>query len=798
MRTAVLLIATTMLVVCACSPAWGRTWVITEMANAGSDGPDNLAHTPRDLCVDGAGYARCWQRTEDFWRYEDESVSRTNEAVHFWWQDASGWHSTVAGEVYGWYNTIDETDNNFSLDYALALKADGTPQLAGFKAYWNYWDWDAWSGLMSGTSPPPVNGWTYSSISSDVPYRSPTLALDADDRRHVACVSDDSAEAQNDYTEELVYYASPDGTNWAREVVREQTTYGQIVVAGTRQPGILFVPWYVGLGFALRGAAGWTQESVLSSDPPAWEGAMDVAGVVHLAYAHPTGKALYYAWRDSAGWHYQAVPGAGSVEHGLSLALGRDSQPAVAYVDAAMELRYAWRDSSGWHNEVVGAGWAMDPSLAVDRTGTAHIVYYRVLGWGYARAHFGAPSAPALTIRPASPSPGDGVTATATGSVDPEGDALQYCFGWALRVGNQWVQKRGRTTLSPSDTLPASLTENSQRWKCYVQATDGRFRSAVVEKEFRIGQPPSRPTLTLAPSEPRDADNVKVTISGSTDPDGDPITYWINWSVAVGGQWVQKRGRITTRTYDVLPASLTAAGQAWKCAVIATDEPDTSVQPDRSRVVEQRFSILADGAPTTPTLTISPPAPGPSSDVKATVSGCVDPEGDPLSYTYGWSVKTGEQWVLKRGRSTSRTYDVLPATLTEAGQQWACRVIASDGQHRTRTVEKRFTISSTGTAGVAAAMVTSLSAVSTARGAQIVFTLSAPAEVQAEVLNIAGRPVRLITRGTPLEAGTQTMVWTGQSDAGLAVPNGTYLVRVTARSQDGASSQALGTVVIRR
>ena len=317
---------------------------------------------------------------------------------------------------------------------------------------------------------------------------------------------------------------------------------------------------------------------------------------------------------------------------------------------------------------------------------------------------------------------------------------------------------------------------------------------------FQIGPPnaePTLPRLAVAPPQPRDGDNVKVTISGSVDPEGDPIIYWINWSVAVGRQWVQKRGRITSRAYDALPASLTSAGQAWKCVVIATDEPSTSVQPDRSRAVAVRFTI-ASSAPSTPALSLTPAAPGDADNVTARVSGCVDPDGDPITYTCGWFVASGRQWVLKRGRITARPYDTLPASLTANGQTWKCRVVASDGVNQAPAVEKRFTISSTGTAGVAAAMVTSLSAVPTARGAQIVFTLSAPAEVQAEVLNIAGRPVKLITPGSAMAAGTQTMVWTGQSDAGLPVPNGTYLVRVTARGADGSSSQGLGTVTVRR
>lgn len=83
-------------------------------------------------------------------------------------------------------------------------------------------------------------------------------------------------------------------------------------------------------------------------------------------------------------------------------------------------------------------------------------------------------------------------------------------------------------------------------------------------------------------------------------------------------------------------------------------------------------------------------------------------------------------------------------------------------------------------------------------GAQITFTLSSVAQVQARVLNIAGRPVRTICRATDCEAGANTLIWNAQSDRGLPVPNGTYLVELTARADDGAQARALTQVILSR
>jgi Tol biopolymer transport system component len=93
---------------------------------------------------------------------------------------------------------------------------------------------------------------------------------------------------------------------------------------------------------------------------------------------------------------------------------------------------------------------------------------------------------------------------------------------------------------------------------------------------------------------------------------------------------------------------------------------------------------------------------------------------------------------------------------------------------------------------------TSLCAVSTNVGTQITFGLSSAAQVQARILNIAGRPVKTLCRARDGEAGSNTLLWNAQSDQGLPVPNGTYLVEVMAKTEDGARARALGQLRLNR
>jgi len=95
-------------------------------------------------------------------------------------------------------------------------------------------------------------------------------------------------------------------------------------------------------------------------------------------------------------------------------------------------------------------------------------------------------------------------------------------------------------------------------------------------------------------------------------------------------------------------------------------------------------------------------------------------------------------------------------------------------------------------------MVTSMSAhQSNATAAQITFSLSALADVELEVLNIAGRTVRVMAMGAR-EAGQTTLSWNLRDDRGLAVPGGLYLVRLRAHDETGRQAQALRPLQVTR
>jgi immune inhibitor A len=78
------------------------------------------------------------------------------------------------------------------------------------------------------------------------------------------------------------------------------------------------------------------------------------------------------------------------------------------------------------------------------------------------------------------------------------------------------------------------------------------------------------------------------------------------------------------------------------------------------------------------------------------------------------------------------------------------------------------------------------------------YTLSAPATVDVEIRNVAGRLVRRISSDSVSAAGTHEAVWNCAGANGQRVPAGTYLLTLIGRADSGQVVQAVQTVQVRR
>ena len=133
---------------------------------------------------------------------------------------------------------------------------------------------------------------------------------------------------------------------------------------------------------------------------------------------------------------------------------------------------------------------------------------------------------------------------------------------------------------------------------------------------------------------------------------------------------------------------------------------------------------------------------------------------------------------------------------TEAAIENLIRFPEGDGTHS--RVDYSPVMGGVAPTSLGIAGVCGLSAQPTAQGVAITFTLSSDAAVGATVCNLAGRPVRTLCAAMDCASGRNTLLWNAVSDQGVAVPNGPYLVEVTARTHDGGEARALAQVRVLR
>jgi M6 family metalloprotease-like protein len=78
-------------------------------------------------------------------------------------------------------------------------------------------------------------------------------------------------------------------------------------------------------------------------------------------------------------------------------------------------------------------------------------------------------------------------------------------------------------------------------------------------------------------------------------------------------------------------------------------------------------------------------------------------------------------------------------------------------------------------------------------GGRVVVTYSAsvPCSVSARVLNLAGRPVRILASGLPAAAGVNTLTWDGRNASGAPAPAGLYLIEIEATADNGQRVKAI-------
>jgi hypothetical protein len=80
----------------------------------------------------------------------------------------------------------------------------------------------------------------------------------------------------------------------------------------------------------------------------------------------------------------------------------------------------------------------------------------------------------------------------------------------------------------------------------------------------------------------------------------------------------------------------------------------------------------------------------------------------------------------------------------------------------------------------------------------LAYTLSGPAAVSAQIMNIAGRVIKQLAADRPETGGSHTLSWDLTNNGGSTVPRGTYLLTMAARTEDGQQVSAVSTFAVNR
>lgn len=266
------------------------------------------------------------------------------------------------------------------------------------------------------------------------------------------------------------------------------------------------------------------------------------------------------------------------------------------------------------------------------------------------------------TISPVDPTTNSTVTALPSGFTDADGDPGQYTYAWyvngGLVAGATTAQLQGTLYFQKHDFLEVEITPFDG---------DDYGPPAMSAPLEVLNAPPGAPIVQITPNLPDNDDTLVCSITlGSTDADGDLVTYSYNW----------KRNGVNAgiTVNNVGPAS-TAYGDAWICEVTPDDGEDlgpfgsaiasiVDTSPPGAPVLDQLDTprndtavlVTGNGEPLT-VIDVYATCDGPSSGTQQTGS---DPLGD---FAVTWNMTRGETCSFQ-ATSTDAQFNVSPLSNT--------------------------------------------------------------------------------------------------------------------------------------
>ncbi len=172
------------------------------------------------------------------------------------------------------------------------------------------------------------------------------------------------------------------------------------------------------------------------------------------------------------------------------------------------------------------------------------------------------PTVDTLVLLPAAPTTNSVIHASATAS-DPDSSALTLSYEWlvdGVLLNETGSSLSGSSFFDKGDVIEARVTAN-----------DGHNNGNPVSEFVTVlNSPPTAPSVSITPAQPRGGEDELVCTlqSLAEDADGDSIGYSFAWTVDSASY---SSAGATTYPGDTVPGSATTQGEQWQCTVSTFD-----------------------------------------------------------------------------------------------------------------------------------------------------------------------------------------------------------------------------------
>ena len=236
----------------------------------------------------------------------------------------------------------------------------------------------------------------------------------------------------------------------------------------------------------------------------------------------------------------------------------------------------------------------------------------------------------------------DGLTCTATGEEDVDGDRIEVLFAWWVNdvVVPETSHQLDGSWFAAHDVVRCEATP----WDTEVPGVPALSNLVVIQNSLPEAYPP-----TVFPDPLKTNTQASCAGAGTTDRDGDAVSVAFTWTVnGVDVGW----------TGPTLSSGHYVRGDMVVCGVTPSD-------PFEAGAIVWSVEVpVVDAAPGPPQIQAQPSAPWATEDVDCTVTvDAVDPDGDAVTYTTSWS-----------GPGPTVASSTLPAGSAESCELWTCTV----------------------------------------------------------------------------------------------------------------------------